>query len=1244
MLRLPNHEIAAHTRPSLLIRYLMAIGPGTIIVKKAPEGARNDGTSCELLQYHLSHWSLLALPDGHFPFDETETSKKYRDALTHLKSAKDSNDDDWQAYVRYKPMAKDVVDRWAESKTNYEHGDNKKWTDWLEKRVFVPESGPVIIVGSPESYLSYTCPDNNDYPTITPFRRLLSDAGYTAKYNLETSFYGGAIKHGMLRTPIQTGSNFLEHDIGLIYLGRTHAGRTVVVLAGATCPFGTFAAVRLSTDYGRNEINSMAMDFFEGISPNHCATAFFAKRIQRPDQLRAFGLQDPIGIKFIDELKPSSTRSDLFYRRAEVELQLLDTTPAIPSSQSTALSQFLSSKGPVNIITKWYPYDLRDDAYAMQILEYALDDSINYPVASEITDYIEQNMGGIVADGAVIKSQLERFKKESGNSTELAIGVLDPEAVQLFDLWSESLKERLEEPEIYTKWLDQIYSIPSDGATIVLGSPESFLGFEHSLADLPKTKLAQLIFYARYPNRYQLRFENEGGQKCIGIFDHKIHRVLEDTKHQLLTNSRPETDAGFISLSKGPNGRDILVIAGISWLGTLAGVRLLFTQQRPSIDKLIDSYVAGERKQVDIYYTCRRDIHSIGTDASDSHWQHFDDPKDLEIDTHNSELEPEFERNRFAASLLHDLFDSLDDASIHGPIAVKGEEDSFDVKISTTRGKRKLTITSKCPISMPGDDDLLCGSKVSKIYKQIRHCVQQDAKRLNRARFCGNYFIIGAPGVGKESVAKYIHKQLGLIRQSTGILVTVNSAGVQSDLVQSELFGHVKGAYTDAKTAREGRFEAAKYGVLFLDEFAVQRVTENHLAEERDALKLQARLLRVMESGTFSPVGSNEEKEVSLLFVAATNIAENKAQLDLLISRGYFRQDVCDRFAVRGRIFELPRLAERPIEILPGLIQSIRKLYRENQANPPQIIMSVDAVKLLLMQKLTANFRSLIRIAEFLIRKLDPQYNLGSDGSLEVRAYHVLNAMSDMDIDSETKPIDQSEMLAIEILTSATESVTNAVIPKRTEDATAIPRNDETERKCPIEQDVVSIPQAKCALKFERFTAKRSSYGKNINQKSPAKADALSIISNLVQIDFSNLGAEEVVQKLHDNYAALIFKRKKYTSKFEGVYRKLSSYFDARTCSNNYQPLDDKIERRINDTIDAAVQKDISFDFVAIAFTIWLGIEIRCADYKDLCFLYREFGKRKPLTLRRDSDQATEDIGSRNSLASVMDFIPTRLF
>jgi DNA-binding NtrC family response regulator len=188
-----------------------------------------------------------------------------------------------------------------------------------------------------------------------------------------------------------------------------------------------------------------------------------------------------------------------------------------------------------------------------------------------------------------------------------------------------------------------------------------------------------------------------------------------------------------------------------------------------------------------------------------------------------------------------------------------------------------------------------------------------------------NVLITGEHGTGKEVIAHTLH---ALSPRSNRPMVTVNAGGLSSGLFESELFGHVKGAFTDARADRIGRFEIADAGTLFLDEIA------------NVPLNLQAKLLRVLETGEFERVGSSHTRRVNVRVLAATNVDVNSE-----VAAGRFREDLL--FRLNTIEIRLPGLRERDgdIELLanhflgiyaeryrkkisgfdPGALQSLRE-------------------------------------------------------------------------------------------------------------------------------------------------------------------------------------------------------------------------------------------------------------------------------------------------------------------------------
>ena len=156
-----------------------------------------------------------------------------------------------------------------------------------------------------------------------------------------------------------------------------------------------------------------------------------------------------------------------------------------------------------------------------------------------------------------------------------------------------------------------------------------------------------------------------------------------------------------------------------------------------------------------------------------------------------------------------------------------------------------------------------------------------------------NVLITGENGTGKSLVAHALH---AVSLRAGKPIVTVNMGGLSEGVFESELFGHVKGAFTDAKTDRVGRFELAEGGTLFLDEIA------------NVPLNQQAKLLRVLETGEFERVGSSRTRKADVRFISATN-----ADLQAEVEAGRFRQDLL--FRLNTIEIHLPLLRERREDI-----------------------------------------------------------------------------------------------------------------------------------------------------------------------------------------------------------------------------------------------------------------------------------------------------------------------------------------
>jgi len=176
-----------------------------------------------------------------------------------------------------------------------------------------------------------------------------------------------------------------------------------------------------------------------------------------------------------------------------------------------------------------------------------------------------------------------------------------------------------------------------------------------------------------------------------------------------------------------------------------------------------------------------------------------------------------------------------------------------------------------------------------------------------------NVLVTGEHGSGKEVAARTLH---ALSNRASRPLVAVNTGGLPEGIFESELFGHIKGAFTDAKTDRIGRFELAHGGTLFLDEIA------------NIPLSQQAKLLRVLESGEMERVGSSQTRRVDVRIISATN-----ADLNQEVSAGRFRQDLL--FRLNTVEIQLPPLRERRQDI-PLLAMYFLNRYAQRYRKPPK--------------------------------------------------------------------------------------------------------------------------------------------------------------------------------------------------------------------------------------------------------------------------------------------------------------------
>lgn len=238
----------------------------------------------------------------------------------------------------------------------------------------------------------------------------------------------------------------------------------------------------------------------------------------------------------------------------------------------------------------------------------------------------------------------------------------------------------------------------------------------------------------------------------------------------------------------------------------------------------------------------------------------------------------------------------------------------------------------------------------------FQHIIGEDPKMLDILETIGrvadtdaSVLVMGESGTGKELIAEAIH-QNSLRRNKP--FIKVNLGGISTSLFESEMFGHVRGAFTDARFDRVGRFEMANKGTIFLDEIG-----------DLDASS-QVKLLRVLQDRTYEVLGSSKTKAVDVRIVCATN-----KNLNEMVSRTAFREDLLYR--INLITVTLPALRERPKDIpllVTFFINNLKEIY-----NRPKLSVSQSAMKWLQALPLPGNIRQLKNLVErtILVSKKD---------------------------------------------------------------------------------------------------------------------------------------------------------------------------------------------------------------------------------------------------------------------------------
>ena len=254
-------------------------------------------------------------------------------------------------------------------------------------------------------------------------------------------------------------------------------------------------------------------------------------------------------------------------------------------------------------------------------------------------------------------------------------------------------------------------------------------------------------------------------------------------------------------------------------------------------------------------------------------------------------------------------------------ITIKNAIEKKELVVETKALKKKVARTYE----MIGDSE-----PMQKIHPIIEKVAPTDARVL----------ILGANGTGKELVARALHENS---RRANGPFVEVNCAAIPSELIESELFGHEKGAFTSAIKQRTGKFEQANGGTIFLDEIGDM------------SLAAQAKVLRALQENTITRVGSDKDIKVDVRVLAATN-----KNLSDEIKANNFREDLYHRLSVI--IINVPALNDR-IDDIPALANYFLDLVKQ-ELNIPNKTISESAIEELKKINWTGNIREFRNVIE----------------------------------------------------------------------------------------------------------------------------------------------------------------------------------------------------------------------------------------------------------------------------------------
>lgn len=885
-------------RLSLLMRMLIAEGPGTVIWKRYAGECVYDRSSHDLLRRELTSYSFMACPNAHFINEQKDDINALVEMLETTTEKNDDQDKKSKLAQFFAKLNVPSVRHIRSFKEMMKLPENKNQTyhDRIREDYFVSQSGPIVICGSPPGFWGYRRQfDRQAVNDRSELEILLDDCGYSNEFDIALASDG--IEKSSLHYPSASPYGLLIAegfiDLGLIYVGRTSRKQLVVVFAGVTHAYGTYGAIRMGMDAGRNEINFGLLAFLKGTSRKFSLVGNVRPWIESAEspatqqtwerEADIFRSSTPVDAS-IEYPREISEFSIFDLDEWDKKLETREPEKLEIKRVSTKLGEYFSTEGPISAMVKAYPNQIQEDANAKDLLEWLLPDTHFIPALGNAPHDIEfrsylcsefnedltpKNEGDktfMLLMNKVDSSGADLIRSWVSISKQLATNQEQPNPNTLSPIDSCVLQTPTKASYFRTYFLNQ-YRLDSN-PLIILGSLESYAGFlDPTYSQMPeqsksRSQLAELVDSIKYPNRYQLVWENGGGT----IVDKKTMKRFKTIN--FLENATE--DYGIVYLCRDKSGRIVLVVAGLTSRGTEAGLQLILEERRADIDAAVQSFLDGKQKALEIAFRSWKGI---------SRWRH-------EVTPLTADLQTTFIANSNSRHILFQLDKCFEQKNQNTTKTLP--LDKFNSwTILSSSSTREITINS----TAWGTSAIQFRSAASE---KFQHKIELIAEHI-RKRQHTRVLVLGETGSGKEGAALAIHQ----LSRPDKPYQTFNLAAFSPTLVESQLFGHAEGAFNDAKV-KVGAVELSQFGTLLLDELTL------------DSKEFQDKLIRFLQSGEFYRVGEETmRRQVECTVVLSTNFATNREEFEKKMEVHGQRIDISGRCQFD---IAIPPLRERPLE------------------------------------------------------------------------------------------------------------------------------------------------------------------------------------------------------------------------------------------------------------------------------------------------------------------------------------------